>query len=64
MKIKECPRCKGKRIIDYETIIECLDCNLEFEKKDIEEIEDKSAILSLQEKQSIIKALKDDNLSK
>ena len=41
-----CPRCNGERIINYEDIIECLDCDLEFEKKDFELIEDKSNILA------------------
>ncbi len=60
-----CPRCNSERIIDYEDIIECLDCNLEFEKKDFELIEDKSNILAIQEKKAIVHELKNSiNLEK
>jgi len=58
-KIVNCPRCFGENIKNYEKIIECLDCNLEFDKKDIISIEDKLSILSIQEKKKIIKTLSD-----
>ena len=48
----------GKNIKDYGRIIECIDCKQEYEKQDIETIEDKSTILSIQEKKGIIKTLK------
>ena len=58
-KITQCPRCNGTRIIDNGDTIDCIDCQLEFEKEDIENIEDKSSILSLQEKKGVLDALKD-----
>jgi len=57
-KISTCPRCESKRILDYGDTIECLDCKLEFEKEDIENIEDKSSILAVQEKKKFLDALK------
>jgi len=27
-----CPRCGSNNIMEYESVIECLDCNLEFDK--------------------------------
>ncbi len=57
-KITQCPRCDGTRIIDNGETIDCIDCELEFEKEDIETIKDKRNILSLQEKKSTLDALK------
>lgn len=56
----KCPRCNGNNIENYGEIIECHDCNLEFEKKDIETIKDKSNILSIQEKEEFIDIMKEN----
>ena len=45
-----CPRCDGSNLIDYGDSIDCVDCNLEFEKGDLTSILDETSILSLQEK--------------
>ena len=58
-KITQCPRCRGNKIIDNGNTIDCVDCKLEFEKEDLENIEDKSSILSLQEKKQTLDALKE-----
>jgi len=57
-KFYNCPRCNGDNIEDYGEIIECVDCKLEFEKEDIDQIEDKTTILSIQEKKGFIKSMK------
>ena len=51
-----CPRCKKEEIANYTDSFDCLSCNLEFEKKDCDELED-SQILSVEEKLGIIKEL-------
>jgi rubredoxin len=56
-----CPRCGNKNIIEYEETFDCPICELEFDKKDFKLIEDKSSILSLQEKSGIAKVLKEDD---
>jgi len=56
-KIYQCPRCNNKRIISYEKTIECLDCQLEFEKVDIELLET-DQILSIKEKLAFIGSIK------
>ena len=54
--IPTCPRCKEKNIINYEDSIECTDCRLEFEKKDIG-ILDESQILAISEKLEFIRSI-------
>lgn len=53
-----CPRCNGDNVKDFGDIIECLDCKLEFDKSDINIIDDKSNILSIQEKKKVIDVFK------
>ena len=55
---KSCPRCKGKKVIDLGETIECTVCRLEFDKDDIEQLEDKATILSVQEKLKLVKSIK------
>jgi hypothetical protein len=55
----QCPRCYGNRIIDNGDTIDCVDCKLEFEKVDLKNIDDKTSILSLQEKKGVLDALKE-----
>jgi len=54
----QCPRCKNKNIINYESVIECPECRLEFDKEDLEILEG-DQILSIQEKLSFIGSIKD-----
>ena len=58
LKISRCPKCKGENIIDYGDSIECVGCNLEFEKTVLESLEDESDALSIEEKLEIIKIFK------
>ncbi len=53
-----CPRCGKTNIKDYEDTIECLDCNLEFYKDSIKNIDDKTAVLSIQEMKKIVEEFK------
>lgn len=53
----ECPRCKNKKIINYEKTIECPNCRLEFDKEDLDVLE-VDQILSIKEKLSFIGAIK------
>ena len=39
---KHCPRCQNISIIEHPDSIECPFCNLEFNKNDLEKIEDKN----------------------
>ena len=48
-----CPRCKTKKVIEYVNSIECPDCLLEFDKKQIGVIPDKD-ILAVTEMNSFI----------
>ncbi len=58
-----CPRCGRKDIIKYDKSFNCPECKdekgmpLEFDKEDFNTIEDKSNILSVQEKLAFIKEL-------
>jgi len=62
MEIKfYCPRCGNKNIIEYINSFDCPTCSLEFDKKDFELIEDKSAILSIKEKLSFTKVFENDS---
>ncbi|TFG20506.1 MAG: hypothetical protein EU529_14765 [Promethearchaeota archaeon] len=51
-----CPRCGNEEIADYTDSFDCPSCNLEFDKKDCDELEE-SQILSVEEKLGIIKGL-------
>ncbi len=53
-----CPRCGETNVKDYGKIIECLDCDLEFFKDYIENIDDKTAVLSIQEMKKIVEEFK------
>lgn len=58
-----CPRCGCRDIIEYDKSFNCPECKdqkampLEFDKEDFNTIEDKSNILSVQEKLAFIKEL-------
>ncbi len=53
-----CPRCNGNNVVEYDESIDCVDCKLEFHKYEIDTIEDKSTILSIQEKMAILDEFK------
>ena len=55
-----CPRCGNTEIIDYGDSFDCPICLREFEKKDFDTIEDKSKILSVEEKLGIIRELRNN----
>lgn len=56
-----CPRCTSKNMIKYESKsgneLECQKCGSQFYEKDLLEIKNKSAILTIQEKLKIVKVL-------
>ena len=56
-----CPRCKGKKIIDYGKTFECILCRLEFDKISFKLIDDEN-ILANQEKKKIIDILKEPSV--
>ena len=56
-KLKTCPRCQQNKVIDLGETIECTICNLEFQKEDILNL-DSDQILSVQEKLSFIRSIK------
>lgn len=59
MKINyHCPRCWGANILDYNRHIKCIDCNLEFNKRDFR-IFDEDTILAQSEKEGIIRVLQE-----
>ena len=51
-----CPRCGNEDIVDYTDSFDCPSCELEFEKKDCDELED-SQILAVEEKLGVIEAI-------
>lgn len=53
-----CPRCWGANILDCNHHIKCIDCNLEFNKRDLR-IFDADIILAQSEKEGIIRVLKE-----
>ena len=61
-----CPRCGCKEIVEYDDSFDCTRCKdekgipLEFDKEDFDTIEDKSNILSVQEKLAFIEAFELD----
>ena len=57
LKFDACPRCKVSNVIEYDDLIECNSCNLEFEKEEIRKADDLSEVLSIQEKKGIFNAL-------
>ena len=52
----KCPRCRGKKTIDYGEVIECLKCQLEFYKRDIETL-NRSNILAISELNDLVRIL-------
>ena len=56
---KNCPRCNGKKIVDLENKIKCLDCKLTFNKKIIKLIEDKAYILANEENEEFLREILD-----
>jgi hypothetical protein len=50
----KCPRCLGDCLISYEETVECIKCQLEFDKKDLETLEP-DQILAVSEKFFFIK---------
>ena len=57
----QCPRCNNKKIISYENTIECPNCALEFDKADLDLLEE-NQILSIKEKLSFIESIKKRSL--
>jgi hypothetical protein len=55
--IDKCPGCGSNKIEDHVIMIECQYCGLEYFKKDLINIEDKSEILSIQEKTHFLDSL-------
>ena len=55
-----CPRCEGLNIQDLGKTIECEDCQLEFEKLDIENL-DRDEVLAVKEKLAFIKSIKSNS---
>ena len=53
-----CPRCKSKDINEYDDTFDCIHCNLEFDKKDCDELDD-DQILSIKEKLEFVKNIKE-----
>ena len=58
----QCPRCDSYRMIALGENIECVNCRSEFEIWDLDNIEDKSTILTVQEKKAIIDALNPESV--
>ena len=54
---KKCPRCHNISIIEHPDTIECPNCNLEFDKKDLDEFEDEN-IIAIEEKKDFIKNIR------
>lgn len=48
-----CPACKSTEVIEYVDSIECVQCNLEFFKEGLDELEDEN-MLSTQELKGIV----------
>ena len=57
-----CPRCGNLDIIDYDDTFDCPKCMLEFNKEDFDIVEDKSNVLSIQEKMAFIEVLELDEI--
>jgi uncharacterized Zn finger protein (UPF0148 family) len=55
-----CPRCKTKKILEYEKTLFCPICELRFEKKDFE-IFDDDQILAISEKKDISSIIYNDD---
>jgi len=53
-----CPRCGTSEVVENPTSFDCAKCQLEFDKRDFESIEDKSSILSIKEKLDFIDTFK------
>ena len=52
-----CPRCGTEVITEFDDSFDCPRCRLEFEKADCDRLEDDSAILSINEKYDLFKAM-------
>ncbi|MHA1669039.1 MAG: hypothetical protein ACTSV5_00520 [Promethearchaeota archaeon] len=55
-KQKLCPRCGCAEIIEYDTTFKCKECNLEFKKEMIGDLDDED-LLSVQEMKGILDEL-------
>lgn len=55
----KCPRCNTLNLIDYDEIVECPKCKLEFHKKDLLNLKD-DEILAISEKLAFIKSIKNN----
>ncbi len=55
----KCPRCNRTDVIDYGEIIECTNCNLEFHKKDLLNL-NQDEILAISEKMAFMKSIKNN----
>jgi len=51
-----CPRCRREKIVDYESTIRCVFCDLEFDKSDLERFVGED-ILAVSEKRKITRVL-------
>jgi hypothetical protein len=58
-KLKACPRCNKNKVIDLGDTIECTLCKLEFLKDDLLNL-DPDQILSVQEKLSFVRSIKNN----
>lgn len=59
LKLSTCPRCNKNKVIDLGDTIECTICNLEFQKDDLLNL-DQDQILSVQEKLSFVRSIKNN----
>lgn len=51
-----CPRCGSAKIVEYDTTFECRECNLEFKKENLVDLEDED-VLSVQEMKGMLDEL-------
>ena len=54
-----CPRCRREKIVNHETMIRCVVCDLEFDKSDLERFAEED-ILAVSEKRGIARVLLDE----
>lgn len=60
----KCPRCGGENIVEYKESFDCVDCGLEFEKRDVlacKTKEDLANVMAIEEKSNFLRAFKDDD---
>lgn len=61
--LKSCPKCKNKEMFESKNMIICLDCGLEFDKKILKLIMDKSEIIEKKNNKILMeKLMKTENL--